>query len=200
MRILLAALVVALALMCLDARAERLEHQFAKACDLSGTPSSIVVDVYDDLSGANPTPILHTVPNGNITRLGTTQCYRFDLSTESGIGWPAKGDPTEHHYTLVWSDDATNIVQATESVGGTVGPPPVSFLCARETPIYPTVPVPGAGITSSVIAKGNPRAVKVDIDCTLGFSPPKYTFYYVLGYDSQGRVSSRTPSLTAPSP
>ncbi len=197
-RVFVATVVAALAFVCLDARAERLAHQFAKACTLTGTPGSVVVDVYDDLSGVNPTPILTTIPNGSIKRMGSTDCYRFDLSTVGGIDWPAPGDPTEEHFTLVWRDDAGTEVMATESVGGVVGPAPTSFLCTRETPIYPTVPVPGAGITSTVIAKGNPRAVKVDVDCDLVFSPPDYTFFYLLEYDSQGRVSKRTPSLTAP--
>lgn len=182
------------------AQAERLEHQYAKACALTGTAGSVVVDVYDDLSATTPTPILATVPNTSVKKMGTTDCYRIDLAAVSGIGYPTKGDPTEKHYTLVFRDDAGNAVKTSESVGGTAGPHPISFICARETPVYPTVPVPSRGITSSVIAKGNPSHVKVDVDCTRLFAGAEYTFYYVLSYDLSGRVAARTPSLTPPSP
>lgn len=182
------------------AQAERLEHQYAKACSLTGTSTSVVVDVYDDLSATTPTPILATVPNANVKRMGTTDCYRIDLAAVTGIGWPTKGDPTEKHYTLVFRDDAAGAIKTSESVGSTSGPHPISFICAREVPVYATVPVPSRGITSTVIAKGNPSHVKVDVDCTLLFAGAEYTYYYVLSYDTSGRVAARTPSLTAPSP
>ncbi len=182
------------------ALAERTEHHFAKACALTGTASSVVVDVYDDLSATNPTPILATISNASVKRMGATDCYRVDLSTVAGIGYPGPGDPTERHYTLVFRDDAGSAIKITESVGGTAGPHPPSFRCARETPVYASVPIPSRGITSTVIANGNPNYVRVDVDCSLAFAGAEYTFYYVLAYDGSGRVASRTPSTTVPSP
>src|SRR3990167_5495178 len=83
---------------------------------------------------------------------------------------------------------------------GPLGPHPPSFIGARETPVYPTIAIPSRGITSTVIANGNPNYVKVDVDCTRLFAGAEWTFYYVLSYDGSGRVSARTPSLTVPSP
>ncbi|OFX03780.1 MAG: hypothetical protein A3E78_01860 [Alphaproteobacteria bacterium RIFCSPHIGHO2_12_FULL_63_12] len=196
--------VISLALLsswlAMPAYAERLEGQYAKACSLTGTAGSVVVDVYDDTSATTPTPILATIPNGSVKRMGATDCYRINLATVGGIGYPAKGDPTEKHYTLVFRDDAANEIKISESVGGTIGPHPPSFICARETPVYPTIAIPSRGITSTVIANGNPNYVKVDVDCTRLFAGAEWTFYYVLSYDGSGRVSARTPSLTVPSP
>ena len=196
--------VIALALLsiwlAMPAHAERLESQYAKACGLTGTDSSVVVDVYDDTSATTPTPILATIPNGSVKRMGATDCYRINLATVGGISYPANGDPTEKHYTLVFRDDAANVVEVSENVGGTIGPHPPSFICARETPVYPTISIPSRGITSTVIANGNPNYVKVDVDCTRLFAGAEWTFYYVLSYDGSGRVSARTPSLTVPSP
>ncbi len=183
-----------------DAHAERLAAQYAKACGLTGTAGSVVVDVYDDTSATTPTPILATIPNGSMKRMGTTDCYRVNIAAASGIAYPAIGDPTEKHYTLVFRDDAANAIKVSESVGGTIGPHPPSYICARETPVYPTIAIPSRGITSTVIAAGNPNYVKVDVDCTRLFTGAEWTYYYVLSYDGSGRVAARTPSLTVPSP
>lgn len=200
MRIALISLALLSAWLALPAHAERLEAQYAKACSLTGTAGSVVVDVYDDTDATTPTPVLTTIPNGSVKRMGTTDCYRVNLAVASGIGYPAKGSPTEKHYTLVFRDDAANAIKVSESVGGIVGPHQTSFICARETPVYPTVTIPSRGITTAVMAAGNPNYVKVDVDCSLAFSGSEYTFYYVLSYDSSGRVAARTPSLTIPSP
>lgn len=179
--------------------AERFGSHFAKACGLTGTATSVVADVYDDTSAVDPTPILATIANSDIIRMGSTDCYRVDLATTSApISYPGPGDPTERHYTIVFRDDAANVIKTTESVAGLVGPKHLSLRCMRETPIYATVVDLTRGISSDLVAGGVVSHIRVEHDCSLVFSSPDFTFYYVLAYDAQKRLASRTPSTTEP--
>lgn len=178
------------------ARARTVDH-YVKACGLDGTPSSVVADVYSD---ASPGSILATIPNGDVDRIGTTDCYQANLSTTgAAINYPDAGEATEAHYTVVFRDDASNVVELSESVFGLAGVESYEA-CAQETPVYPTLAIPLRGITAQVIAQGKPSYFKVDIDCTGAFTSPPVTFYWVFHYDIDGRVSKKVPSSTPPSP
>lgn len=180
------------------AGAERGLSHISKACGLTGTDTSVVADVYAD---ASPGLLLATIPNGDVTRIGTTDCYQVDLATTgAAISYPGPEDATEKGYTLIFRDDATNYVEATELVLGVAGADAKSGACEKVTPVYPTVSIPSRGITSQVIAQGKPNYMTVEVDCTLAFSAPPVTYYEVFAYDIQGRVEHRTPSATIPSP
>lgn len=190
--------VLALLAAAATARAERVANHYVKACGLTGTPSSVVADVYVDSA---PGSILATIPNGDVDRIGTTDCYQADLATTgAAIGYPNDGDPTEKSYTVRFRDDATNVVSLTEVVAGIVGPDAKSGRCERATPIYAASPIPERGITQQVIAQGKPSYMKIDVDCSGAFSAPPVTYYEVFRYDGSARVESRTPSATVPSP
>lgn len=178
--------------------AERIGNYRAKACGLTGTPSSVVVDVYHD---AAPGSILATIPNAQVTRVGTLSCYFVDLATTTAaISYPTAVDGAGKDYTLVFRDDASNQVEVNAPVRGVVGPNAKDLSCERETPVYATVAIPERGITAQTIEQGKPSYIKVEVDCTRAFTSSPVTYYKVLKYNSLGRVESRTPSLTIPSP
>lgn len=176
--------------------ARTLDH-FVKACGMAGTPSSVVVDVYSDLS---PGSVLATIPNSEVTQIGTTSCFQANLATTAAaIGYPDASDPAEKHYTVVFRDDLLTEIYLTETVSGLAGSEAYQ-MCARETPIYPTAPVPSRGITIQTIAQGKPSYFKVEIDCSGSFAAPPVVFYWTFDYDVDGRVSKKTPSASPPSP
>jgi hypothetical protein len=180
------------------ASAERIGNYRAKACGLAGTPSSVVVDVYDD---ASPSSLLATIPNAQVTRIGTLSCYFVDLATTTAtISYPAAADGLGKDYTLVFRDDASNVVEVHAPVRGVVGPNAKDLSCEKETPVYATVAIPERGLTAQVIEQGKPSYIKVEVDCTRAFTSPPVTYYKILQYNSFGRVESRTPSLTPPTP
>lgn len=183
--------------LALPVHADRTSDHYAKACGMTGTPSSVVVDVYND---ASPGSILATIPNGQVSRFGTTDCYEVNLATTTAaIGYPDDDDPTAKHYTLRFRDDASNVVSLSETVHGLVGVDAYE-MCARETPVYPTVSIPSRGITTQVIAQGKPSYFQIDVDCSGAFTSPPVTFYWIFHYDVAGRVSKRVPSSSPPSP
>jgi hypothetical protein len=172
-------------------------RHWVKACGLSGTANSVVVDVYNDDDATDPTPVLATIPNGDVVRMGTTDCYRVDLAaTSTAISYPGAGDPTETHYTLVWRDDASNEVYTTETVHGTVSHS-IDWRCARETVVNATATDSARGITSAMVARGTPSYMKIEIDCSLTFTAPTHTLYRVYSYGANGNVIA-TPSTAAP--
>lgn len=191
-------LLLALTLLAAPTRAERPASEVAKACGLTGTEASVVVDVYDD---ASPGALLDTIPNGDVSRVGSTDCYQTDLAaTGAAIGFPDGGDPLVQGYTLVFRDDAGNSVELTTQVHGLVGADAKSGRCEKATPVYASTSVPERGITAQVIEQGKPSYLKIDVACDLDFDTPSATYYEVMRYDAEGRVESRTPSGSVPSP
>jgi len=191
-----------LILVATAARAEvpRAETHYVKACGLTGSPAAVVVDVYDD---AAPGSILDTIMNADVDRIGTTDCYQVDLAaTAAAIAYPAAGDSTPESYSLTFRDDSGNEVWLTEQVFGMVGALATDRSCERAIPVYPTATVPVRGITQQVIERGSPSYLSIEIDCSRQFTGGSITgtYYEVLRYDNQGRVESRTPGATAPSP
>jgi hypothetical protein len=182
----------------LGAAGERIANYRAKACGLTGTPSSVVVDVYVDTA---PGSILATIPNAQVTRIGTLSCYMVDLATTTApISYPTSADGLGKDYTLVFRDDAAHVVEVHAPVRGLVGPNAKDLSCEKETPVYASVPIPVLGITAQTIEQGKPWYIRVEVDCTRAFTSPPVTYYKVLKYNSLGRVESRTPSLTPPTP
>lgn len=181
------------------ASGERIGNYRAKACGITGTPSSVVVDVYHD---AAPGSVLATIPNGQVTRIGTLNCYMVDLATTTAtITYPTAADGAGKDYTLVFrSDAAGQVVEVSAPVRGVVGPNAKDLSCEKETPVYSTVPIPDRGLTAQTIEQGKPSYIKVEVDCTRAFTSSPVIYYKVLEYNSLGRVESRTPSLSVPSP
>jgi len=166
------------------------------ACDLSGTPSSVVADVYDAL---NPTSLLATIPNGEVKRAASTTCYTVDLAaTAQAISFPAASNPAEKIYLVIFRDDASNERRAVAAVVGYAGAQDRS--CERETPIYSSTPIPERGLTLALINAGHLSYMKIDVDCARAWSPPARTYYLIPTYNANGTVASWTPSLTIPSP
>lgn len=184
-----------LAILLLDASAwaERPKQHFAEACGLTGTPTSVVVDVYDL---AAPGSLLATILNAEVARVATTDCYGVDLATTTAtISYPAPSLPTEKHYLLAFRDDAGNEAFAVEQVLGVVD----DFdACRRETAGYVTTPDLSRGITSQLIQQGVPSHWKIELDCTRQFTAPPVTYYWIFQYDPSGKVSLRDISPTPP--
>lgn len=169
-----------------------------KAGGFTGTPSSVVIDVYDDEA---PAVLLATIPNANITRVAATDVYVCNLKTITpNIGLPEDGSLTEKFYTLIWRDDTGVKIIGDYAARGFLWAPDGSSREIRETPIYPSATVPSRGITQNVIDAGKPSYMKVELAPDLDFATPTLTYYLIFAYDSDGRVASRTPSLTPPSP
>ena len=173
----------------------------ALAGGLTGTPSSVTVDVYGE---ADPSTKLATIPNGDVSQVGTTNVYQVDLrgtSVAASLLLPKDGEHLKKVYTLLWSDNAANEIVSQERVSGVSTRQQLDRRYRKETPVYPTTAVPSRGITSTVIAAGNPSYLKVEeSNDPDDFSSPVGTYYEVFAYDTLGRVSSKTPSTTIPSP
>jgi hypothetical protein len=89
----------------------------AKAARLTGSPTSITIDVYRESA---PSHKLATVPNSDIARLGDSDVYQVDLlhCSVSALFQPEPGAPeTARTYTLIWRDDAKSQVVTTERIG-----------------------------------------------------------------------------------
>lgn len=195
-RLLAFALALALAS---PALAERTVAQWLTACGLTGTPSSIVADVYNAAAAA---ALLATVPNGSFTRVsGTSDCYDFNLAAASGIAYPAASDATEKHYVVKFRDDQTNEVWSTATVAGVAGSTgDVPDRCEKPTFIYANSPIGARGLTQSLINEGFPSYTRVDVACDGDFATPDTTYYLIRYYDSTGRDYYTLPSSTVPNP
>ena len=89
----------------------------AKAARLTGSPTSITVDVYRE---SDPSRKLATVPSGDIARLGDSDVYQVDLlgcSVSAVFGPSGPGSRAPYAYTLIWRDDAGSQVVTTERLG-----------------------------------------------------------------------------------
>lgn len=180
------------------ALAERPTAHFVQACGLAGSPASVVVDVYD---AAAPGSILATIPNGEVTRIGTTTCYQVNLATTAAaISYPASSSPVQKSYVLSFRDDAGGSVWTSETVLGLPGGLAISGRCEKATPVYAASPIPGRGMTQAVINAGKPSHMRIDVSCALNFGAPDATYYEVYSYDASGRLLARTPAASAPSP
>lgn len=169
-----------------------------KAQGLLGTPSSVVIDVYDD---ENPGVLLATIPNANIQRIGATATYVCNLKTITpNISLPEDGSTAEKFYTLIWKDSTGIEIVGDYAARGAFGAADGSGKDVKETPIYPSTTVPSRGITQNVIDAGKPSYVKVEVAPDLDFATPASTYYRIFHYDAEGRVSSVIPSLSPPSP
>lgn len=168
---------------------------YVQAAGLIGSAGSVVVDVYD---AAAPGALVATIPNGSVSRLGTSDTYQVNLAVIAGIGYPAAGDPREKHYVLNFRDDASSSSWVSKTVLGLAGAHALSGRCERATPVYPDIPIPSRGVTQAVINAGKPSYVKIEVSAALDFETPDLTYYEVYRYDSSGRVLSRTPSTTIP--
>lgn len=173
----------------------------ALAGGLTGTPSSVTVDVYGE---DDPSTKLATIPNGDVSRVGTTDVYQVDLrnnTVTASLLLPKDGEHLEKVFTLVWADDAPSSILSTERVSGVNTRQQLDRRFRKETPVYPSTTVPSRGITVAVISAGNPNYLKVEESPDPDdFSTPISTYFEVFAYDSQGRVSSKTPSTSVPSP
>ena len=173
----------------------------AKAGGLTGAPSSVNIDVYDE---DTPGALLVNIPNADISQVGTTDVYQVDLrntSVTATLALPKDGEHKERAYTLVWKDDAANAKFATELVNGVASLRSVDRLFRRETAIYPTTTIPSRGITEAVRGAGKASHLVVDLSPDPDdFSTPAFTYYEILVYDGLGRASTRTPSTTPPNP
>jgi len=182
----------------MPALAERPTAHFVQACGLAGAPASVVVDVYD---AAAPGSILATIPNGEVTRIGTTTCYQVNLATTAAaISYPSSSSPVQKSYVLNFRDDASGSVWAAETVLGLPGGLAISGRCEKATPVYAASPIPTRGLTQAVINAGKPSYMRIDVSCALAFGSPDATYYEIYAYDASGRLLSRTPSATMPSP
>jgi hypothetical protein len=171
--------------------------QFTKACGLTGTDTSVTIAVYDD---AAPGSLMTTITNADIDQIGTEDCYQTDLAaTIAAIAYPVAADGTYQGWTLIWTDDVVNTVMTEEFSRSITGAAALSGGCEKVTPVYPTISIPSRGITPQVIAAGKPNYMTVEGDCSRVFSSST-TYYEVFAYDGSGRVESRTPSATIPSP
>lgn len=174
----------------------RAPDYFIKACGMTGTPSSVVVDVYDD---ANPGVLLATIPNVDVSPAGPTGCYLANLATTSAtIGFPSAGSGDQKNYTLHWRDDAASSVLATETAFGLAAVGGVSGFCEEPTFVYPIAPNLARGITQQVINGGGVDYAIIRVSCSRDFATPDFTYYEIYSYDTTARVSKRTPSITAP--
>ncbi len=172
--------------------------EIIRAGGFSGTPASIVIDVYDE---ANPGTLLATIPNGDISQIGSEDIWICDLrAITPNIGLPEDGAVEQKSFTFIWRDDAGTRLSHAHEVHGVDARLEVSRRYRRETPIYPSTTVPLRGITQNVIDAGLPSYVKVEVAADLDFATPPATYYDVYTYDSSGRIATRTPALTPPSP
>ena len=184
---------------CVDAAsADRPKQWFAKACGLSGTPTSVTVAVYADTA---PGSLLATILNADVTRYGTTDCYTVDLAaTVAAISFPAIGAAADKSYTLFWTDDAGGDTVSSETILGYPGASRMDGSCEHEEVVYPTAVIPSRGITARVINGGKPSYSIIEVSCVKDFVTPDFTYYEVFYYDSVGRTLRREPSATIPSP
>jgi len=182
---------------CLEPAFARDPSDIASVCGLNGTVGSVVVDVYDATTGT----LLDTIANGEVARMGSTDCFSVDLATTvAAIAYPAPSSTTEKHYLLQFRDDGSVTIEREETVFGTVGYDRVSDECVKQTAVYPTVPILGRGITAEAISQGKPNYIKFDISCQKAFGTPDYTYYWVFSYDANGRSTIRESSTAPPSP
>lgn len=169
----------------------------APVCGLVGTPASVVVDVYDSVTGS----LLDTIANGEVIRFGSSDCFTVNLATTvATIGYPAPGSTSEKHYFMQFRDDGAITREREESIFGPVGFGRVSDECVRETAVYPTVVIPSRGIGQREISRGRPNYFQFDVACDRDFDAPDYTYYWVFSYDASGRSSVRFSDTAPPSP
>ena len=171
--------------------------QIIDAAGLFGTPASVQIEVYDEES---PGALLATIPNVNIQQIAATDAYVCNLKTITpNIGLPEDGSATERRYMFVWKDNSLARIPSSYRASGLAADQDARRW-RRETPIYPSTTVPSRGITQNVIDAGKPSYIKVETAPDLDFASAPDLWYEVFVYDVQGRVASRTPSLTPPSP
>ncbi len=176
---------------------ERKLKQVVTSGGLTGTATSVEVDVYDN---DNPGVLLATIPNADVSEVGSgLGLFMVDLTNLSvSIGYPASTDPLEKSWTLVFKDDAANAIPTTASVSGLPGPKQSSRQVERRDPKYTTTPISARGISNSVINKGEPSYVHVRVSSSLNWTTPDYEYWEVLHYDANARVSSFIPQSTEP--
>jgi hypothetical protein len=175
------------------------QKHIAGASGLTGAANSVQVAVYGESSTSSP---LATIPNGDISRIGTESAYQVDLyacSVASSLGLPKDASPEEKHYTLVWTDGAPSKVVTRELVQGSRGRLELGAQVVRETVVYPSTTVPTRGITAQVISQEKPSHIRREYSKD-AFSTIAFTVYEIFFYDAQGRVERREPSATPPNP
>ncbi len=188
---------ILMVLLSAAASAERPPDHFVKACSLTGTPTSVVVDVYDD---SNPGVLLATIPNGDVSAAGPAGCYVANLATTgAAINYPGAGSSAHISYTLVWRDDAANQTLASEDAFGLAAVSSVSGFCEEPEFHYAIAPDIARGITQQVINAGGVDYATIRVSCVRDFVTPEFTYYEIYSYDTTGRLSKRTPSTSPPS-
>ena len=167
----------------------------ATVCGLVGTAASVVADVYNAETGA----LLGTIPNGEVTQYGSTDCFSVDLaSTTAPIVYPALGDPSEKHYVLQFRDDGAATVERYEVAYGGVGAHRVSDECKKMRTVYAKTIDATRGITQAVINNNRPSHIAFDVSCSGNWASPDYTYYWVYFYDASGRILDRESDLVEP--
>ena len=173
-----------------------------KAGGLTGTPGSVVIDVYGE---DDPSTKLATVPNGDVQRVGTSNVYQCDLrasSVAAALLLPKDGEHLSQSYSLVWKSDAPgNEIFGSTVVGGTQDRLAIDRMFRQESLVYPSTPVPERGITLREVHGKRPSYVKVELFADPSdLSTPAATYFEVYHYNADGSVQKRAPSPTAPSP
>jgi hypothetical protein len=92
---------------------EKSRSHIAKAARLTGSPTSVTIDVYRE---SEPSRKLVTVPGRDIARVGDTDVYQVDLlgCSVNAVFERAENARAPRAYTLIWRDDAGNQIVTTE--------------------------------------------------------------------------------------